>query len=62
MLYVRGHGAEIALVEANPAKYTEKGRFKQPERSKVQGWPHPVVANGCLFLRDMDQLMCYKLK
>lgn len=59
-LYVRGYNTgEVALVEANPKEYVEKGRFKQPEKSKTQGWPHPVVANGKFYLRDMDALLCY---
>jgi outer membrane protein assembly factor BamB len=62
MLYVRGHGSEIALVAANPEKYTEKGRFKQPSRSKVQGWPHPSLANGGFYVRDENVLLCFDVK
>jgi outer membrane protein assembly factor BamB len=58
-LYVRGQKGEVALVEANPKMYVEKGRFAQPERTKTPAWPHPVVANGGLYLRDMDVLLCY---
>ena len=25
----------------------------------VQAWPHPVVANGKLYIRDQDVLLCY---
>ncbi len=59
-LYVRGYNNwEVALVEATPEEYREKGRFKQSDRSKVQCWPHPIVANGALYLRDQDVLLCY---
>ena len=59
-LYVRGYNSsEVALVEPSPEGYREKGRFKQPERSKIQAWPHPVVANGGLYLRDQGVLLCY---
>jgi outer membrane protein assembly factor BamB len=61
-LYVRGEGGKVALVEANPAKYVEKGRFEQPDRSKEKAWPHPVVSNGKLYLRDWDGLFCYDVK
>jgi outer membrane protein assembly factor BamB len=61
-LYVRGEDGKIALVEANPAKYVEKGQFLQPDRSKQKAWPHPVVANGKLYLRDWDALFCYDVK
>jgi outer membrane protein assembly factor BamB len=62
MLYVRGEGGKIALVEANPAKYVEHGQFMQPDRSKQAAWPHPVVANGKLYIRDWDILLCYDVK
>jgi len=59
-LYVRGYDrGEVALVEATPAGYREKGRFKQPKRSTIPAWPHPVVANGGLYLRDQEVLLCY---
>jgi outer membrane protein assembly factor BamB len=60
-LYVRGHSGEMALVEANPEKFVEKGRFKQPNLSKIAAWPHPVVANGGLYLRDQVVLLCYEV-
>ncbi len=59
-LYTRGYNSgETALVELTPTKYVEKGRFKQPDRSKITAWPHPVVANGGLYLRDQGVLLCY---
>ena len=61
-LYVRGETGRVALVEADPAKYVEKGRFDQPDRSEQAAWPHPVVANGKLYLRDWDILLCYDVK
>jgi len=61
-LYVRGYNSgEIALVEASPKAYSEKGRFKYPEKTKTPGWPHPVVSNGKLYIRDMDVLLCYSV-
>ncbi|HKA07242.1 MAG TPA: PQQ-binding-like beta-propeller repeat protein [Gemmataceae bacterium] len=61
-LYVRGENGKVALVEANPAKYLENGKFDQPDRSSQPAWPHPVVANGKLYLRDWDILLCYDAK
>lgn len=59
-LYVRGYSSgEVALVDPSPDAYKEVGRFKQPMKSKITGWPHPVVANGRLYLRDQDVLLCY---
>jgi outer membrane protein assembly factor BamB len=50
------------LVEPNPKVYLEKGRLDPPERSKQPAWPHPVIANGRLYLRDQDLLLCYELR
>lgn len=60
-LYVRGEKGDVALVEATPAGYREKGRFAQPDRSGKQAWAHPVIAGGKLYLHDADRLLCYRL-
>lgn len=62
MLYVRGEGGEIALVEANPSEYRLQGKFSQPERSGQPAWPHPVIANDSLFIRDQGRMLCFPLK
>jgi len=49
----------VALIEVSPAGYKEHGRFEPPHRSDMQSWSHPVVANGKLYLRDQDVLLCY---
>jgi outer membrane protein assembly factor BamB len=61
-LYVRGEKGTMALVETTPAGYKERGKFEQPNRSKWPAWPHPVIANGKLYLRDDDVLLCYDVK
>jgi outer membrane protein assembly factor BamB len=58
----------LALIKASPSKWDEVGRFKIPETSKTRAqaktkvWPHPVIANGKLFLRDYEHLYCYDVK
>jgi outer membrane protein assembly factor BamB len=62
-LYVRRYSTgEIVLVEPNPKEYVEKGRVKQAHRSKFAAWPHPIVANGGLYVRDHDTLVCWDVK
>jgi outer membrane protein assembly factor BamB len=62
-LYVRGYSSgNIALVKLDPTEYKEISRFKQPHKSKIAGWPHPVVANGGFYIRDMDALICFDVK
>jgi outer membrane protein assembly factor BamB len=62
-LYVRRFSnGEIVLVEPNTKEYAEKGRVKQPNRSTWAAWPHPIVANGGLYVRDQDALVCWEVK
>jgi outer membrane protein assembly factor BamB len=61
-LYYRNEGGPISLVEANPKKYVERGRFEQPERSGHSAWAHPVIANGRLYIQDQGLLLCYDVK
>jgi outer membrane protein assembly factor BamB len=63
-IYARGDAqpGPIALIEANPKKYVEKGRFDQPDASGKNTWPPVVVANGKMYLRDQDVLLCYDVK
>ncbi|QDT27257.1 outer membrane biogenesis protein BamB [Gimesia panareensis] len=61
-IYLRSEKGPVALVEVNPKAYVEKGRFDQPQRSGKPAWPHPVVADGKLFLRDQDLLLCYDVR
>jgi len=51
----------VALIDASPDGYHERGRFEQPGRSKLKAWPHPVITGGRLYLRDQDTLLCYNL-
>ncbi len=69
-LYIHGEDGRVALVEATPDAYREKGRFTlpgQPEHAPRFGpgekaWAYPVVANGRLYLRDLNVLWCYDVK
>jgi outer membrane protein assembly factor BamB len=61
-LYLRNENGPLTLIEATPAGYKETGKFEQPERSDKNSWPHPVIANGNLYLRDQDKLFCYDLR
>src|SRR5262245_5324717 len=63
-IYYRNEGGKgtMYLVEVNPKKYVELGKFDQPDRSGANAWSHPVVANGRLYIRDQDVLFCYDVK
>ena len=60
-LYCRGEGGGLALVEAVPDSYKEKGKFDQPDRSKRSAWANPVVFGGKFYVRDQDTLLCFNV-
>jgi outer membrane protein assembly factor BamB len=63
LLYCREeNNGTMVLLDASPAGYQEKGRFRQPDRAKEKAWPHPTIANGKLYLRDQDVLLCYDVQ
>jgi alcohol dehydrogenase (cytochrome c) len=61
-LYYRTEDGTMLLIEPSSKQYIERGRFDPPDRSKQPAWTHPVIANGKLYLRDQDVLLCYDVK
>lgn len=61
-LYYRTEKGTVLLIEPNPKEYVERGRFDQPDRTKLPAWSHPVIANGKLYVRDQNLLLCYDVK
>ncbi len=63
-MYFRYQDNTVALIEANPDKYNLKSTFKLPKRPGMDGpgWAHPTIANGKLYIRHADVLMCFDVK
>ncbi|MCO6436873.1 MAG: PQQ-like beta-propeller repeat protein [Phycisphaerae bacterium] len=61
-LYLRAEDGTMILIEPNCKEYIERGRFEQPDRTREPAWTHPVIANGKLYVRDQDLLLCYDIK
>jgi outer membrane protein assembly factor BamB len=68
-LYLHGINGDVALVEATPEGYREKGRFTPPAQPKHAGgqfgegaFAYPVIANGRLYIRDLGTLWAYDIK
>ncbi len=69
-LYLHGLDGDVALVEATPEAYRERGRFTPPDQPKhkqvgtypEQAFAHPVIANGRLYIRDLGTLWAYDIK
>ena len=70
LLYAHGINGDIAVVEATPEGFRERGRFTppaQPKKKQVGPFPeaafaYPVIANGRLYIRDLGTLWAYDIK
>ncbi|HEU4390843.1 MAG TPA: PQQ-binding-like beta-propeller repeat protein [Blastocatellia bacterium] len=70
LLFLHGENGDIALVDATPEAYREKGRFTppaQPKRNRLgpypeKAWTYPAIANGRLYIRDNGTLWAYDIK
>jgi outer membrane protein assembly factor BamB len=70
LLYLHGVNGDIAVADATPEGYREKGRFTppaQPKHKQVGQFPemafaYPVIANGRLYIRDLGTLWAYDIK
>lgn len=60
-LYFRYDNGMMALFEANPNAFVEKGKFRIGINN-AQSWPHPVIVSGKLYLRDQHELICYDIR
>jgi outer membrane protein assembly factor BamB len=58
-LYYRYEDGNLFLVKATPESKQVVSRFKLPYDSGKPSWPHPVICNGKMYIRDMDVLMCF---
>jgi outer membrane protein assembly factor BamB len=60
-LYCFSENGVVGLVEATPAGYKEKGRFRIQQDS-LPTWTHPVVVGGRLYLRDQDTIYAFDVR
>lgn len=65
-LYLHGENGAVAMIEATPEGYKEKGKFNPsdpPERARgTNAWCYPVISNGKLYIRDLGTIWCYDIK
>ncbi len=61
-LYARFADGTLALVPADPAGYREAAAFSIPGSGDRPSWSHPVIADGRLYLREGDDILCYDVR
>jgi outer membrane protein assembly factor BamB len=59
LLLVVTEDGEVVLVAANPNEHQELGRFQAVEGKT---WNHPVLVDGRLYLRNAEEIACYRLR
>ncbi|MEQ8851785.1 PQQ-binding-like beta-propeller repeat protein [Gimesia sp.] len=57
-LIILAEDGRVELVEANPEKNVQRGKFQAIEG---QTWNNPVLARGRLFVRNSEEAACYDL-
>lgn len=60
-LYIQSESNMVALAEASPTGYKEKGRFPIADKG-LPSWAHPVISDGRLYVRNQDSMVAYDVK
>jgi outer membrane protein assembly factor BamB len=61
LLFFRYQDGEMALIKADPKEYQLVSHFRLAS-VKGQSWPHPVIVDGKLYIRDQDSLLAYDVR
>lgn len=61
-LYIQYMDGTMVLAKADPARYVEVGSFKVPGAGERPCWSHPVIADGKLYLREPNRLLCFDIR
>jgi outer membrane protein assembly factor BamB len=64
-LYFRYQNGTLVLIDPSPDELKVVSSFKLPPpdvKSHSQSWPHPVIANGKLYIRDQNVMYAYNVK
>jgi outer membrane protein assembly factor BamB len=66
-LYFRYENGVLVLIEPDPKKLKVVSSFRLPPPDQQpphldSSWPHPVIANGKLYIRDQTKMYCYDVK
>jgi outer membrane protein assembly factor BamB len=61
-LYLYGENGTVALADAAPDGYRERGRFSIETSTNNPAWSHPIITGGKLIIRDQDNIYAYDVK
>jgi outer membrane protein assembly factor BamB len=61
-VFIRTQDGLMVLATVDPQEYRPLAEFTPPRPDKGEpAWTFPVVANGQLYVRDYDKLLCYDI-
>jgi outer membrane protein assembly factor BamB len=58
VIVVQAERGEVVLVEANPERFRELGKFRA---LGAKTWNHPVLVGNRLLVRNADEMACFEL-
>jgi hypothetical protein len=50
----------MAMIDTDTNAYKLLGKFKLATHNG-ESWPHPVIVDGNLYIRDQDELVVYRI-
>jgi outer membrane protein assembly factor BamB len=59
-LFFRYQDGMMAMIDTDTNAYKLLGKFKLATHNG-ESWPHPVIVDGNLYIRDQDELIVYKI-
>jgi outer membrane protein assembly factor BamB len=59
-LFFRYQDGVMAMIDTDTKAYKLLGKFKLATHNG-ESWPHPVIVDGQMFIRDQDELVVYKV-
>jgi outer membrane protein assembly factor BamB len=60
-VFLRYQDGTMAMIDSDTKKYKLLGKFKLATHNG-ESWPHPVIVDGILYIRDQNDLIAYRLK
>jgi len=60
-LYFRYQDGVMAMIDTDTSNYKLLGKFKLATHNG-ESWPHPVIVDGILYIRDQDELVAYEIR
>ncbi len=61
-LYLRFKNGRMVLARVSAESYQEVGSFDIPGAGDRPSWSHPAIADGRLYLREDDAILCYDVR